>query len=80
MALKEDVGQLFKASRDNLKWLEENYDRLRKQYDGKWVVIQDRKVVVSGGSYASIIAAFRKFDPRNAIVEYMQSEQVAMFF
>jgi len=78
--VKENVEQLFRASCDNLKWLEENYDRLKKEYDGKWVVIQDRRVVASSGTYESIMNALKKCDPRNAIVEYLQSEQVAMFF
>jgi hypothetical protein len=80
IALKEDIEQLFKASCDDLKWLEENYDRLKREYDGKWVIIQDKKVVASGGSYESIMNALKKCDPRKAIVEYVQSEQVAMFF
>lgn len=78
--MKENAEGLFKASRSDLKWLGDNYDVLKKQYDGKWVVIQDRKVVASGGSYASIMSALKKCDPRKAIVEYLQSEQVAMFF
>ena len=78
--MKEDIDQLFRISCDNLKWFEENYETLKKEYDKKWIVIQNKQIVASGNSFESIVNAMKKHDPKTALVEYVQSEQVAMFF
>lgn len=72
--------QLFRISRENSQWLSENYDDLKKTYDKCWIVIQDRKVVKSASTFDEIMAAVRKRDPNKILVEYVQSEEVAMFF
>jgi len=73
-------SELFKISRRNAEWLKENYESLKKQYDKRWVVIQDRKVVTSASNFDEIMRAVRKRDPNKILVEYIQSEPVAMFF
>jgi hypothetical protein len=80
MALKEDVRQLFKASCDNLEWFGENYDRLKKEYNGKWVVVQDKRVVASSESYETVLDSLMGCDRRIALIEYMQMEQVYLMF
>jgi hypothetical protein len=80
MELKENAEQLFRASCDNLRWFEENYDRLKRKYDGKWVLIQDRKVVASSRSFKNVITSLKECDRRDAIVEYIQSEQIELIF
>lgn len=72
--------QLFRISRENNQWLSENYDDLKKRYDKCWIVIQDRKVVKSASTFDEIMTAVRKHDPNMILVEYIQSEEVAMFF
>lgn len=78
--MKQDTAEVFKASCDNLKWLEKNYDNLKEDYDSKWIIVQNRKIVASDSSYEKIVSAMKKIDSKSALVEYVQSEQVAMFF
>jgi len=72
--------QLFRISRENDEWLSENYEYLKKTYDKCWIVIQDRKVVQSASTFDEIMKVVRKYDPNKVRVEYVQSEEVAMFF
>ena len=71
---------LFEISRRNAEWLKENYDRLKKEYDKRWVVIQDSKVVKNASTFDEIMKTVRRHDPNKILVEYIQSEPVAMFF
>ena len=71
---------LFEISRRNAEWLKENYDRLKKEYDKCWVVIQDSRVVKSASTFDEIMKTVRRHDPNKILVEYIQSEPVAMFF
>lgn len=73
-------NELFKISSKNLEWLKENYENLKKEYNGLWVVIQDRKVVTSASTFDEIIKTVRKCDLNKIVVEYIPSEPVAMFF
>ena len=75
-----EKSELFEISRRNAEWLKENYDSLKRQYDKCWVLIQDRKVVKSASTFDEIMIAVRKHDPNKILVEYIQSEPVAMFF
>ena len=72
--------ELFEISRRNAEWLQKNYDRLKKEYDKRWVLIQDGKVVKSASSFDEIMRTVRRHDPNKILVEYIQSEPVAMFF
>jgi hypothetical protein len=78
--MKENVEQLFKTSCDNLKWFEENHDSLIEEYDNKWIIVQNKKIVATDSDFESIMEALKKHDPKTALVEYMHSEQIAMFF
>ena len=73
-------NELFKISSKNLEWLKENYENLKREYDNHWVIIQDKKVVKSASTFDEIMEAIRKHDPNKILVEYIQSEPVAMFF
>jgi SET domain-containing protein len=72
--------ELFEISRRNAEWLQKNYERLKKEYDKRWVLIQDGKVVKSASSFDEIMRTVRRHDPNKILVEYIQSEPVAMFF
>jgi len=71
---------LFEISRRNAEWLKENYESLKKEYDKRWIVIQDRKVVKSASTFDEIMRSVRKHDSNKILVEYIQSEPIAMFF
>lgn len=77
---KMEKEQLFKISRENDQWLSENYEDLKKTYDKRWIVIQNRKVVKSASTFDEIMEVIKKYDPNKIKVEYVQSEEVAMFF
>ncbi len=71
---------LFKFSRQNAEWLQENYDNLKRDYNNSWVVIENRKVIKSASSFDEILIAIKKSDSNKILVEYIQAEPVAMFF
>lgn len=71
---------MFEISRRNTEWLKENYERLKREYDNRWVLIQDRKVVETASTFDEIMKTVARRDPNKILVEYIQSEQVAMFF
>jgi len=71
---------LFETARRNIEWLKENYERLKKEYDKRWIVVEDRKVIHHASTFDEIMQVVRRCDPRKVLVEYIQSESVAMFF
>lgn len=75
-----EKSKLFEISRRNAEWLKENYERLKREYDNRWVIIQDRKVVKTASTFDEILSSVRRHDPNKILVEYIQSEPVAMFF
>ncbi|MGD0160798.1 MAG: DUF5678 domain-containing protein [Candidatus Bathyarchaeia archaeon] len=75
-----EIDEIFKLSRENAEWLKENYESLKKKYDNKWVIIQEKKVVHSSSMFDEVMKAARKYDPKTVIVEFMQTQQIAMFF
>ncbi len=72
--------ELFKISRENIKWFKENYEDLKRKYDNRWIMIKNKKVAKSASTFNEIMKTAKKHDPSTIIVEYMQSKQVAMFF
>jgi sensor histidine kinase regulating citrate/malate metabolism len=80
--MRIEKNELFKLSRENQEWFKENYNALKRKYDQKWIVIQNEKVIRSSSIFDDIVKALRngEYDPKTAIVEYIQSEQIAMFF
>jgi len=75
-----EKSEMFEISRRNTEWLKENYERLKREYDNRWVLIQDRKVVETASTFDEIMKTVARRDPNKILVEYIQSEQVAMFF
>ncbi len=73
-------AELFKNAEENIEWLKENYDALRKKYDEQWIVIENKTVIESASTFDEVLPLVRKRDPNRIIVEYMQSNPVAMFF
>jgi len=75
-----EMETIFKHSRENIEWLRDNYDCLKKEYDSKWVIIHDRKVIQSSSSFNDTMNVAKKYDPNSVIVEFMESKPIAMFF
>lgn len=80
MVRKMEKAQLFETSRINTEWLQKNYARLKREYDERWVLIENGKIVESASSFDEIMRTVRKRDPNKILLEYVQSEPVAMFF
>lgn len=78
--MNREKGELLKLSTENLEWFKKNYANLRRKYDNQWVAIQKKKVVAYGSTYNQITRTLKKEDKRTAVVEYIDSQQLAMFF
>ncbi len=78
--IKMQKGEILRISRKNLEWFNENYDCLKKEYDNQWIVVQGQKVVAKGSTYDQIKKLLKKEDVKSALVEFMDSKQMAMFF
>ena len=65
---------------ESAEWLSENYERLKREYNNKWVLIENKKVVESKDTFDQILQAARKYKSNSVILEYISSEDVAMFF
>lgn len=75
-----EKSELFEVSRKNTEWLKKNYAQLKREYDNRWIIIHDRKVVESASTFDEIMRTIRRHDPNTILVEYVQSEPLAMFF
>ena len=73
-------SELFKSSMENLEWYKENYENIRKDCDNQWVVIQNKKIVAKASTYENITRTLTKEDRESAIIEYIDSNPLAMFF
>jgi hypothetical protein len=73
-------SELFKSSVENLEWFKQNYDNIKKGCDNKWVIINNKKVVATANTYENIARALKKEDKKSAIIEFIDSNQLAMFF
>ena len=73
-------NELFEISRKNAEWLKANYESLKKKYGNQWIMMHDREIVMSASTFDEIMKAVRKHDPNKILVEYIQSEPIAMFF
>lgn len=72
--------ELFKLSNENLEWFKANYKSLRKDFDNQWVVIQNKRVVAKGSTFEEITEILKQPDRKTALVEFIDSKQLAMFF
>lgn len=75
-----EKDELFKLSRENLEWFKENYKNIRRDCNNQWVVIQNKKIIAKGSTYKNITNMLKKADKKAAIVEFIDSKQLAMFF
>ncbi len=45
----------LKTAEANMKWLVENYDKLKRKYRDSWVAIRDGKVVAADKDHARLL-------------------------
>ena len=75
-----EKAQILKASQENLEWFKDNYESLKRDYDNQWIVVQKREVVAQGSTFEQIKKCLQKLDRKSALVEFVDSNNLAMFF
>lgn len=75
-----ESAEKFRVSRENIEWFSENYNHLKKKFAERWIILQDKKVVESAIKYDEIMKMAKKYDTNRIMIEYMQTEPIAMFF
>jgi hypothetical protein len=55
----------LKTAEDNMKWLVENYDRLRRKYGDSWVAVRDGEVVAADKDHARLLQILMKMGDKN---------------
>lgn len=75
-----EKAQILKASQENLEWFKDNYESLKKEYDNQWIIVQKREVVAKGSTFEQIKKCLQKTDRKSALVEFVDSNNLAMFF
>jgi hypothetical protein len=76
-----ETRQVFELSSENMQWLADNYDRLKQEFDGKWIAVSGGSVVESSKDLQNLKEALSKHkNPESIVVEYMSTEAIAMFF
>ncbi len=78
--VRMEKGEMLRLSRENLEWFNKNYDCLKKEYANQWIVVQRKEVVAKGSTYDQIKKLLKKEDSQSALIEFMNSKQIAMFF
>ena len=76
-----ETRQIFEQSSENMQWLADNYDRLKEKFGGKWVAVSRKNVVESDENLQRLKDAISKHkNPESIVVEYVNTETIAMFF
>ena len=77
---KLEKAQILKASQENLELFKDNYEALKKEYDNQWIIVQKREVVAKSSTFEQIKQCLQKTDRKSALVEFVDSSNLAMFF
>ena len=77
--MEQMLQSLEKFERDS-KWFSENYDELKKKYEGKFVLIKNSRVVASGNNMKEIKQKAEKegIDLSKSVVEFISSVETAI--
>ena len=80
-AKKLEKAVLLKNSRENLEWFRDNYDDLKKDFDKQWVIVQNKAVIGNCSTYDEVLRKVKgDHSKKTTMVEFIDSEQIAMFF
>ena len=76
-----EKSQILKNSREDLEWLRTNYDSLKKDFDKQWVIVQNKAIIANCSTYDEVMRKVKENQTKKtAMVEFIDSEQIAMFF
>lgn len=77
LVYKEEIEKLQKFKR-NLSRFRANYDKIKEQYKGEHVAIQDEQIVDSDIDYHNLLQKIRNKHYRNAgsfLIEYVKDRE-----
>ena len=52
---QKKIASMLKEAEESMKWIIENYDRLRTQYGDKWVAVRKGGVLASDPDYEKLV-------------------------
>jgi hypothetical protein len=78
--MQSEKNELLRLSRENLDWFNKNYSSLRRKYNNQWVAIQKKEVIANGSTYDQVVQVLKECDKKSAVIEFMDSKRLAMFF
>lgn len=67
-------------SRKSRVVFKDNYKTLSKTYKNQWIIIQNKSVIAKGNTFEQIRQHLPKNDVKSALVEFIGSNNTAMFF
>lgn len=72
----EELFKELKEGNENLQWLSKNFEKIRKQYSGKFVAIKDKKIILSSTDLEALIDKLekRKEDPARLLIDFIPQE------
>ena len=73
-----EKATLLEKTRINLEWYRDNFEQLKKEYDKKWVIVDNQSIVGCSSTYDQISKSLK--NRKTALLEFVDSEQIAMFF
>lgn len=76
----KEATSLLRRFDESVKWFEENYNSLKKKYDGNYVAVDDRKVVGYNTDLRKLVKNLKHegIDPRNTLIEYVTNKKVEL--
>jgi len=72
--------QIFNIWKENTEWFRKNYERFKREYDNKWILIRNKKIIAVESKLSKIMEIAKRYNPNEIMVEYLQSKKIAMFF
>ena len=70
----------FKAFEKNMKWFQDNYEKLREQFSGEYVAVNNGQVVMHDKDARTLISRLRQQceDVGVFVVEFVSKEKVEL--
>jgi len=70
----------FKAFEKNMKWFQDNYEKLREQFSGEYVAVNNGQVVMHDKDARTLISRLRQQceDVGVFVVEFVSKEKIEL--
>lgn len=82
LIFKEDKEKEEKLKRDiknnmeNIQWLYNNIDKIRKKYGGKYILVKDKRIVDSHKNLKTLLKKSKNLEKNKFFVEFIHEEPV----